>query len=192
MPQQVIHKTGFLLCAVIISTLLMISITLPLQAQDGTFATNTPINNANDEASPLIFATNTPLGADDADAESDETTTPQPFFPTNTPISDDSSATEETEITPLIFATNTPLGPAPSSDSEVMIEPGPQDILFNYGMRFWLEAEFVDLVFEQVQALMSEDDDTQTAVNLLLYELETRFPSAPTNDLITVSFFLPI
>lgn len=181
MQQQLTHKTGILLYAVIVSTLLMISITLPLQAQDGTFATNTPVDNADNETSSLIFATNTPVSADDVGAGSDESATPQPFFPTNTPISDDSSATEETEITPLIFATNTPLGPAPSSDSEVMIEPGPQDILFNYGMRFWLEAEFVDLVFQQIQTLNSEDGDTQTAVNLLLYELETRFPSAPIN-----------
>lgn len=180
--QQHIHKTGLLLCAVIISTLLIISMTLPIQAQDGTFATNTPVDNANDETSPLIFATNTPVGADDNRANSGDTDTPQAFFPTNTPVISDANNTEnETETTPLIFATNTPVGAMPSSDSEVILETSPQDILFNYGMRFWVEADFVDLVFEQIQKLDTEDDDTEIAINLILFELESRFPSAPTN-----------
>lgn len=138
MQQQGRYRTGFLFIILFVSLFILMSLALPIHAQGGAFATNTPI------------------GADDA-------------------------VDDESEIVPLIFATNTPVGAMPSADSEIMIETGPQDILFNYGMRFWLEADFVQLVFDQIQSLDFESDEAKLAANLLLYELESRFPSAPNN-----------
>lgn len=138
MQQQGRYRTGFLFIILFVSLFILMSLALPIHAQGGAFATNTPI------------------GADDA-------------------------VDDESEIVPLIFATNTPVGAMPSADSEIMIETGPQDILFNYGMRFWLEADFVQLVFDQIQSLDFESDEAKLVANLLLYELESRFPSAPNN-----------
>ena len=134
------------------------SIALPIQAQDGSFATNTPVGSVNT--------------SEDEDAE-------PPIFTTNTPVGSSAMSDEVTETTPLIFATNTPIGAMPDASSEIMTQTGPQDLLFNYGMRVWFEADFVDLVFEQIQKLDAENEDTELAINLLLYELENRFPSAP-------------
>lgn len=125
--------------AIVILCMTLLSIVIPITAQEGGFATNTPV------------------GQDDAVAN--------------------------TSSVPM-FATNTPEGMTPDdmTDTEVTVLSGPTDFLFNYALRFWLEADFVELVFEQIESLEAGDEDHQLAVNLLLYEMATRFPNAPTDS----------
>ncbi|MEO1288823.1 MAG: hypothetical protein AAFV93_13740 [Chloroflexota bacterium] len=95
-------------------------------------------------------------------------------FTTNTPasnVSDSDTTTDDSNVSPALFATNTPI--ASSSFA------GPSELLFNYGLRFWLEPDFVDLVLEQIQLLENDTTDAPLAVNLLLYEMQQRFPDAP-------------
>ncbi|MEL6307891.1 MAG: hypothetical protein AAFQ52_07095 [Chloroflexota bacterium] len=103
-------------------------------------------------------------------------------FATNTPVGntgDDADAT----VAPMIFATNTPAGGIASTPVPTMIptQAGPESVLFNYALRFWLEEDLVNVLFDQVNALTAEEEDAQLAVNILLYELERRFPGAPTD-----------
>lgn len=97
--------------------------------------------------------------------------TAQGSFATNTPAGQ--ANTEAVDTNPLLFATNTP------SSSTSLAEP--QDLLFNYALRFWLETDFVDFVFSQIAQLDADDTQAQLAVNVLLYEMTARFPDAP-ND----------
>ena len=112
----------------------LIAVVLPTNAQDGNFATNTPVSNT-----------------------------------------DGGNATDSGS-SPMIFATNTPDGMVSDSGSN-----SPEAPLFNYGMRIWLEDDFVEMVLNQSSMLEAGDENTQFAVNLLLYEMEQRFPSAPTD-----------
>ena len=160
MQYQGFQRIGLVFSTLLLISIFIMSIALPIQAQDGSFATNTPVGSVN---------------------TSEEENAEPPIFTTNTPVGSSEMSDEVTETTPLIFATNTPIGAMPDASSEIMTQTGPQDLLFNYGMRVWFEADFVELVFEQIQKLDDEDEDTELAINLLLYELENRFPSAPIN-----------
>jgi hypothetical protein len=85
-------------------------------------------------------------------------------FPTNTPSGNS------------LFATNTPIAIAPSS-----APLGPQAPLFNYSLKSWDEASFLNLVYQQIALITAEDADSQNALNLSLYEMNLRFPNAPEN-----------
>lgn len=135
MRQHQIHRMYLLLSVVLLLIASLVAVVIPISAQDGAFATNTPVGE----------------GSDSNDASS-----------------------------PMVFATNTPAGSASDVASEVTISTAPQAPLFNYGMRFWLEEDFVTMVLNQVEMLEVGDDDAQLAVNFLLYEMEQRFPSSPT------------
>ncbi|MGJ3238142.1 MAG: tetratricopeptide repeat protein [Anaerolineae bacterium] len=104
-------------------------------------------------------------------------------FATNTPAPSDNNAEDTTQenmdtSSQFAFATNTPVGIAPSPTP---VYGAPQLPPFNYGSRFWLEADFVQLVSEQIALMDDGNEDVQLAVNVLLYEMERRFPFAP-ND----------
>lgn len=137
MRQHRIHRIYLFLSMVLLVIASLIAVVIPINAQDGVFATNTPVGDGSSDSS------------------------------------DDSA--------PMLFATNTPVGSNADTVSEVTISTAPQAPLFNYGMRFWLEDDFVEMALSQVEMLEAGDDDAQLAVNILLYELEERFPSAPTN-----------
>lgn len=92
-----------------------------------------------------------PITAQDFATNTPQGTQPAPLFATNT--------------APAIIPTATPLGP---------VAP-----LFNYGLRIWLEADLVNLAFQQVTMLEEGDTSAEKALNLTLYELEFRFPGAP-------------
>jgi hypothetical protein len=87
-------------------------------------------------------------------------------FPTNTPSGSSST----------LFATNTP-APIPPTATPL----GPQAELFNYGLRLWNEAAFLSLLYQQIAMLSAEDLESQLALNLTLYEMNLRFPDAPSN-----------
>jgi hypothetical protein len=86
-------------------------------------------------------------------------------FATNTPAGTAAESLFATNTAPAVLPTGTPLGPSA--------------LLFNYGLRIWLEADLVDLAFQQVIMIEEGDKDAQNALNLTLYELEFRFPGAP-------------
>src|SRR5688500_16651584 len=73
-----------------------------------------------------------------------------------------------------LFATNTPMAVAPTD-----APPGPEADLFNYSLRSWDEADFLDLAYRQIAML--EDTDSQMALSMTLYEMNLRFPDAPTS-----------
>lgn len=104
-------------------------------------------------------------------------------FATNTPQGISVEPLFATNTAPAMQVTATPLGPSAS--------------LFNYSLRIWLEADLVDLAFQQVTMLEKGDEDAQNALNLTLYELEFRFPGAPRNieqrrDLIAALMNTPV
>ncbi|MGB7337655.1 MAG: hypothetical protein WBC91_02100 [Phototrophicaceae bacterium] len=136
---QQLHKINHLALGFLTFFLIMaltITLVIPINAQGGMFATNTPEGASN---------------------------------------TDDISTTDAASAAPAIFATNTPEGMV-NTTSDISTPEAP---LFNYGMRFWLESDFVALVSEQVQSLQVGDTDAQLASNILLYEMEQRFPAAP-------------
>ncbi len=145
MQQHGIHRLYLFLSIVLLLIASLIALVIPIHAQDGLFATNTPEGESPVEESS----------------------------PESIPTSQNSG--------PVLFATNTPAGGISSSASEVTISTAPQAPLFNYGMRFWVEADFVDMVLAQVARLEAGDEDAQLAVNILLYEMSERFPSSPTD-----------
>lgn len=133
MRHHQIHRIYVALFVLLCLSTSMMALALPIRAQDGNFATNTPVSN--------------------------------------TEGGNDSNSTNA----PMIFATNTP--DAMVSDSV----SSPLAPLFNYGMRIWLEDDFVEMLLNQATMLEAGNSDTQFAINLLLYEMEQRFPSAPTD-----------
>jgi len=110
-------------------------------------------------------------------------------FATNTPSAPD--ATEPQGNAP--FATITPTSPAPAVDFATNTpsgEPteipsatplGPAAAAFNYSLRLWVQADFVELVYQQITSLEADDAAAQRALQITLYELERRFPGAPTD-----------
>jgi hypothetical protein len=103
----------------VLFVLLLIGLALPMNAQEGSFPTNTPSGGS-------LFATNTPM----------------PVAPTDAPL-------------------------------------GPEAPLFNYSLRSWDEAAFLDLAYRQIATL--GDSDSQIALSLTLYEMNLRFPDAPSD-----------
>ena len=79
-----------------------------------------------------------------------------------------------------VFATNTPPpSPAPPTPDPL---PGPVEASFEqYALRLWLEQDLIDVLVAQLDRLASGESDQQNAVRLTLFELERRFPGAPTN-----------
>jgi hypothetical protein len=73
-----------------------------------------------------------------------------------------------------IFATNTPMSVAPTA-----APLGPEAPLFNYSLRMWDEIAFLNLVYQQIALISTDDTDSQIALNLSLYEMNLRFPNAP-------------
>lgn len=101
-----------------------------------------------------LFATNTPANMP---------------FPTNTPPASDASSGNN-----ALFATNTPPAIIPTETPA-----GPSAPLFNYGLQNWLEQDFLPVVYGQIANLDPDDPQTQTALQLTLYEMAFRFPDAP-------------
>lgn len=118
------------------------------------------------------FATNTPQGASGG-AESSG----QNNFATNTPDG-------IPYVSPVPFATNTPQGGVPTIAPTATVTPaGPQENLFNYALRTWLEADLIELALTRIADLSDGDatNDDILALQLTLYELERRVPNAPRN-----------
>lgn len=99
------------------------------------------------------FATNTPDG---------------PSAPTQAP--DQATVTLVPRATVTLETRGTP---APTGD-------GPTAPLENYALRMWTEADFIDLLYTQINALRNGDVTARRALQLTAYELEDRFPGAPT------------
>ncbi len=99
------------------------------------------------------------------------------------------------------FVTNTPDSPAPTQSSDqatvtlaplptvtlevlstaVPISSGPAAPIENYALRFWLEADMIDLLNMQIDALKNGDLSARRALQLTAYELEQRFSGAPSD-----------
>jgi hypothetical protein len=71
---------------------------------------------------------------------------------------------------PAAFATNTPQPPPPRL---------PDGRIDQYALPQWLEQDLIDVMVEYVQKLTPGDEAGLLAVELLQYELESRFPDAP-------------
>lgn len=107
------------------------------------------------------FATNTPSN---------------PLFATNTPAA---PVAASPTAAPMMqdFATNTPSGEPTQVPSPTPL--GPAQAAFNYSLRIWVQADLVELVYQQILALEPGDEAAQRALQMTLYELERRFPGAP-------------
>jgi hypothetical protein len=57
---------------------------------------------------------------------------------------------------------------------------GPQAPLEDYALRMWTEADYLDLLYTQINALRNGDVTARSALQLTAYELERNFPGAPT------------
>jgi hypothetical protein len=116
------------------------------------------------------FATNTPVAPSGVDQPP-----PASSFATNTP-----AGQFQQPVVP--FATNTPMGGVPDAPTATPTPAGPTTSVFNYSLRLWLEDAMLNQVADQIAAL--QDDDTaerRLALQLTLYELQRRFPQAPTS-----------
>jgi hypothetical protein len=76
--------------------------------------------------------------------------------------------------TPRALATNTLRPPAPALVT-------PDAPLENYALRFWSEEALVATLAQAAQALTAGDPEAAVALRLTQYELEYRFPGAPSN-----------
>ncbi len=109
------------------------------------------------------FATNTPA----APGEPTQPPADAPFA-TNTP----------TSAAPMLdFATNTPGSEPTPVPSPTPL--GPAAAAFNYSLRLWVQADLVELAYQQITSLAADDEPAQRALQITLYELERRFPGAP-------------
>lgn len=132
--------------------------------------------DATPQAAQGAFATNTPAG-DTAEADDGQG---QPLFATNTPSGD--TMTSQPTATPIAVPTS---------------NPGPEAALFSYSLRQWLERDLVDLALQQVRALSADDENRARALQTTLYELERRYPAAPSDpaqrrDLIEAMLAAPV
>lgn len=75
-----------------------------------------------------------------------------------------------------LFATNTPMAVAPTAAPTTGLA-GPEAPLFDYSLRNWTEADFLELAYQLLGNL--EDEDSRLALNLVLFEMNLRFPNAP-------------
>ncbi|MGB1285753.1 MAG: tetratricopeptide repeat protein [Aggregatilineales bacterium] len=79
---------------------------------------------------------------------------------------------------------NTP-APAQDTTSEVVgdislnVSDSPESALTNYALRQWIQQDMIDLVFDQINTLDSNADDVSRALQMTLYEMQQRFPGAP-------------
>lgn len=111
----------------------------------------------------------------------------QGVFATNTPAQASATRPPVTLGAPpsnALFATNTPA--VARTSRPVLASPtprpsGPVLTAFNYSLRQWLERDLVNLALEQISALGIGDVDLAQAIQVTLYELERRYPGAPTD-----------
>jgi hypothetical protein len=73
---------------------------------------------------------------------------------------------------PPVFATNTPLPPAPVIST-------PAAPINRFALRPWREADLIEALYKRVRQLTPGASELQSAIRLLQYELERRFPGAP-------------
>jgi hypothetical protein len=78
--------------------------------------------------------------------------------------------------TPPIFATNTP---APASPTPLPGPILPDGRIDQYALRLWLEKDLINVALSYIAQLTPGDERGWRAVQLVLFELETRFPGAP-------------
>lgn len=74
-----------------------------------------------------------------------------------------------------VFATNTPV---PTTQPQIV----PDAPLENYALRLWLENDLLEVLFNQLFLLGSGSETAAKTVRLTQYELERRFPGAPTRS----------
>ncbi|MCA9916077.1 MAG: hypothetical protein KC496_22130, partial [Anaerolineae bacterium] len=125
----------------------------------------------------LILLMGVLLPATAQDGDPFATNTPSsPLFATNTAAA---PVVASPTTAPMMqdFATNTPSGEPTEIPSPTPL--GPAQAAFNYSLRIWVQADLVDLVYQQILALQPEDAAAQRALQMTLYELERRFPDAP-------------
>ena len=79
-----------------------------------------------------------------------------------------------TPVGSQVFATNTPPPPDP-------LEIAPAGPAGQYALRFWTEADMIDLLTSQIQRLRQGDAEQVGAIAFTQFELERRFPGAPTD-----------
>ena len=86
----------------------------------------------------------------------------------------------QTASAQTIFATNTPPPPPLPPTPDPL--PGPVEASFEqYALRLWLEQDLIDVLVAQLDRLASGETDQQHAIRLTLFELQRRFPGAPTS-----------
>jgi len=105
----------------------------------------------------------------------------QAQFATNTPDSPSSVATE----VPNSDQATVTLVPLPTVTLEALtasapIGNGPDSPLENYALRMWLEGDYIDQLYTEIEALKNGDLTARRALQLTAYEMERRFPGAPT------------
>jgi len=83
------------------------------------------------------------------------------------------TSTTSTQAQP-IFVTNTP---RPQDVLNVM----PAAPLEQYALRLWTEDELIDVLISQLNRLANGEANQARAISLTLYELESRYPGAPTD-----------
>jgi hypothetical protein len=153
MQQPPVRQIGLLFIFAL--CLVLFGLSLPIVAQD---ASPTPSSGG-----LSLFATNTPASVQPSGAAD---------VITNTPVGSSSGASNP------VFATNTP-PPAATATPLPSATPGPGAPIFNYSLRIWLEADMVNLAFQQIEQLRDGVQDANLALQVTLYELERRFPGAP-------------
>lgn len=128
----------------------------------------------------------------------------QGAFATNTPDGEETTTGPTSSQSIPLFATNTPAGGAAGVERLVATptvvptrNTGPEAALFNYSLRQWLERDLVALAAEQVRTITEDDENRARALQVTLYELEQRYPAAPSDpqqrrDLIEAMLAAPI